>query len=109
MLYESCFERCEDHAAVTFVRLVQIPDHDVAIATVETAKREGLGRGNCRNCDTRAPEVFTEAAGVLLLLVLVDAVDPQAVGEALARQQHAQAVALAGAAGPVPAHVSVLV
>src|SRR5947209_4065032 len=40
---------------------------------------------------------------------LVDAVDAQPIGEALATQEHAQRVALAGAAGAVPAHVPVLV
>ena len=49
------------------------------------------------------------APGVLGRLVLVDAVDPQPVGETLARQQNAHAVALAGAAGTVPAAMAVLV
>lgn len=49
----------------------------------------------CRNRCHRPLQGRTKAPGALLLLVLVDAVDAQPVGEALARQQHPQAVALA--------------
>jgi hypothetical protein len=70
---------------------------------------EALGFADGANWPTGAAQVVAEPAGVLLLLILVDAIDAKSVGEALARQQDAQAVALAGARCSVPAHVPILI
>jgi hypothetical protein len=48
-----------------------------------------LGLVDVANRNACAAQVVAEPAGVLLLLVLIDAVHPQAIGEALATQQHA--------------------
>ena len=61
---------------------------DIRIPNV--GKRKRLGVGDCADRYTCAAEVLTEPSRVLLLLVLVDAVHAQPVGEALARQQYAQ-------------------
>jgi hypothetical protein len=65
------FQRGENSAAVAFVRLVQVPDHDVGIADV--CKAERLGLGERANGNARPLQVLTEPPRVLLLFVLVDA------------------------------------
>jgi hypothetical protein len=94
----------EDGATIALVGLVQVLDHDVGIDDVDERKPVGVFDQSYRH--PRAAQVIAESAGVLLLLVLVDAVHPQPVGERLARQQHSQRVTLAGAARSIPAAVA---
>ncbi len=68
---------------------------------------EGLSVSERADGPTRAIQVVAGAADVLLLLVLVDAVDPQPVGAPLTTERRAQAVALAGARCSVPARVPI--
>src|SRR5438309_1689483 len=94
---------------------MQVPDDHVCVprATPMRTLLPRSGEALClrygANCDGGSVQVGAEATRVLLLLVLIDAVDAQPVREALATEQHTQAVALAGAARAVPAHVVVLV